>query len=278
MQRRSSDRRMLNLRHAMLVLAVLLAMLGDSSGQSLRPQQQNDQPNPSAQTSPANQREQTSPVVKPAPNDSEDKSNADWWLVKLTAVLGAIGFLQLLVFGYQAWQLKRTVDATREIGKAAILIEQPIIRSGRIGPELEHTDQLITEPNIPYGSNDIVEWPTQFSVVSDVSFRNYGRTPAFPNRIRAGIAVVDKLPDTPNYSRVTPSDSDEVIQPGQSTKIMLDFGFELSNEQLEILKQGVLRLWFFILLEYRDASDFLHEAGFCLGGFNRSTQHPSLLI
>jgi hypothetical protein len=68
--------------------------------------------------------------------DREDKSAADWWMVRLTAILGFIGFLQLIAFSLQARRLGQTIeemkiatDATRKIGEgtaaqAMIMTEQ----------------------------------------------------------------------------------------------------------------------------------------------------------
>jgi hypothetical protein len=42
------------------------------------------------------------------PNRQEE-SAAAWWLVNVTGVLALIGILQLIVFGIQAYQLRKTV-------------------------------------------------------------------------------------------------------------------------------------------------------------------------
>jgi hypothetical protein len=44
-------------------------------------------------------------------NDREEKSANDRYLVIGTFILGAVGLLQLFVFGYQAVQLRNTVKA-----------------------------------------------------------------------------------------------------------------------------------------------------------------------
>ena len=47
---------------------------------------------------------------------AKEKGNADWWLVRLTGVLGVIGLLQLAVFGLQARRLRQSIDTMRELG------------------------------------------------------------------------------------------------------------------------------------------------------------------
>ncbi len=47
--------------------------------------------------------------------ERQDQSDANWWLVRLTAVLACIGVLQTVVFGWQARRLKQTIDKMDEI-------------------------------------------------------------------------------------------------------------------------------------------------------------------
>jgi hypothetical protein len=47
----------------------------------------------------------------------QDQSDANWWMVKLTGVIGMIGLLQLWVFGRQARRLKETILKMEEIAK-----------------------------------------------------------------------------------------------------------------------------------------------------------------
>lgn len=60
--------------------------------------------------------------------ERQDKSESDWWLVKLTGILAIIGFIQIVVFGLQAFRLRQTVDemkiATQATEKAASAAEK----------------------------------------------------------------------------------------------------------------------------------------------------------
>jgi len=81
------------------------------------------------QASPADQRgtEQSPVVVKvlTTPKTKEEaaeeqqkesgQSSADWWMVRLTAIIAAIGILQTIVFGRQAQRLKETIEKMDEI-------------------------------------------------------------------------------------------------------------------------------------------------------------------
>ena len=123
-----------------LVVAVLIALSvggasvvfldgpapSDAIGERQKP---NRDPQPKQQNSESEQRgsERLPLVVKLLPAakdkqetaqaeaDRQDVSSANWWMVRLTGVLGFIGLLQLVVFGIQASRLKKTIEKMDEI-------------------------------------------------------------------------------------------------------------------------------------------------------------------
>ena len=48
-------------------------------------------------------------------SERSQEIEADWWMVRLTGVIGAIGFLQLWVFGLQAHRLRQTIEKMDEV-------------------------------------------------------------------------------------------------------------------------------------------------------------------
>jgi hypothetical protein len=55
--------------------------------------------------------------------DREDKAGADWWMVRLTAVLAIVGIGQGIVFAIQAIQLRNSVNliaTTKKFGTGSI--------------------------------------------------------------------------------------------------------------------------------------------------------------
>ncbi len=153
---RNGDQRMLKTRHLVLGLALWFALIGYSWGQSQQSspsELESSQPQqPKAQTAkqqaaPDQQNaRQDAPVIETPPTqktngeaahevkDGDEKTTNDRKLIQysldldiLTAIIAAIGALQLFVFGYQAWKLRQTVDSsekaiatTREIGEAQV--------------------------------------------------------------------------------------------------------------------------------------------------------------
>ena len=155
------------------------------------PDQSSPKTNLSKQQAKSDQRgiEQSPLVIKVVPpladeekiatdkKDREEKSEADWWLVKLTGILAAIGFLQLIVFGLQARRLRQTIEemkvatkatdkAANAAVKAASLSEQALHLLERADVYLEKID--ISPKTLPPGPN------TVFTLI----YKNFGRSRA----------------------------------------------------------------------------------------------------
>jgi hypothetical protein len=179
-----------------------------------------------------------------------------------TGLLALVSAVQI-GFLIRADQTARTnADATRDIAEATKAIEYPVILASYIGPELNATDELIG-PNEPYGSTVNDNWPTRFSVISEIRFHNYGRTPAFPRYIRTGIAVVKKLPSVPVYTHTFPCTSSPIIEEKSPDDVMLHFGFELRDDQIAEIEGSSAILWFYAALAYQDVRGKSHETRVC---------------
>jgi hypothetical protein len=97
-------------------------------------------------------------------------------LVVATGVLGAIGFLQLLVFGLQAVQLQRTVQAAKESSDALANIERPWL----LVTDKGHQFKFVGGKNVPVG---------HFQV------KNYGKSPAWIVEIGGTLETLNNLTD-----------------------------------------------------------------------------------
>jgi hypothetical protein len=285
---------MLKLHHVILALALLFAMLGDSWSRSQHHPRhigQNPIPPPSQSTQPNNstttdQRgtEQSPLIVKvlpPANRDDESnpksKSEAETtthYLVGATIALAVIGFLQLLVFGWQGIQLGRTVKATKEAAhaaglsaRAAIAIDLPIIR---IDPDSLH-----------YGKDRDGQNPeTYYCSIRCLDFSNLGRTKAFPIEVQCGWFIGTKLPAEPTYIFTKPFPLGAIFEPEQDTIRELnifEFMFETKPGLYDRLRDKTESLWFFCSFAYLDFMKNRHDEGFCweryetfgTGGFRR---------
>jgi hypothetical protein len=135
----------------LIALICLFALPAQSDPKA--PQQKATNPQ---QTAPTDQRgtEQLPAVVKilPAPKTREEaeadskeraeKSETDWWLIKLTGALAIVGALQLIVFGVQARRLRQTVEAAAQQSDD---MEKSIAESARAASAMEAMAKNMTE-------------------------------------------------------------------------------------------------------------------------------------
>jgi hypothetical protein len=186
------------------------------------------------------------------------------WLIAVSSAVTAIFTIVLGTFTVSlARSTRAAARAAETSAKAAAAIEFPIVRSKWLGPDLEAVDHLI-RPGEPYASSvggpDV---PTRFSIISDVEFQNFGRTPAFPIRFAIGHQVVRALPEEPSYRQSRECKPSSVIAAGQSQNIMAEYSFELGNRQLEMIKNAGTVLWLYCRLTYKDVMDQSHEVRCC---------------
>lgn len=184
-------------------------------------------------------------------------------IVALSTVVIAVFTVILGLFTISVAQSTRiAAEAAFTSANAATAIEFPIIRTNWLGPELEGTDHLVG-PKEPYGSSPVHLWPTTFSVISNIEFRNYGRTPAFLEQISLGIIVAKKLTEVPKYTHTIYLGPNTAIGPRENRKIELHFGFELSADEINEISSLESVLWFYGVLTFADVMDRTHEVGFC---------------
>jgi hypothetical protein len=185
-----------------------------------------------------------------------------WWLAVLT---GGLVFAGVIQFGFliRSDNTARIAATAADLSaKAATAIEFPVVRTNWMGPELMATDEIV-RPNSTYGGAVNDGWPTRFSVISDIEFRNYGRTPAFAEQISLGIRVTDRLAGVPHYTDIVRCEPNTVIGARDNGEIEIHFGFELADEQIRMIEKSDAVLWFYGKLTFRDVLDRPHDTGFC---------------
>jgi hypothetical protein len=147
---------MLKARHALFGFALLIAIVGDSWAQP--------QPPSSEQEAAAKHQEELFKA-------STDKKIADFTerLFEATAALAGIALLQLFVFGWQGWQLRRTVNHL-------VISERAHVSGGaNRGTTTDGRQVLI------------------------VTINNYGKTPAFIGNVAATICKKEELTNSPGW-------------------------------------------------------------------------------
>jgi hypothetical protein len=172
----------MKLRYLVIALTFLTAISSDSWGQSQGKTPPREEAKSAQQPTQNNQRgtEQAPFIIKitPTPKTSEEtegngaktdnKSPSDLWLVVFTGLLVLVGAMQLAVFGWQGWQLKRTVSATK---KAVDLGNKEFIATHRPKIRIKHV-WLLNE----FGSSEPIRIEVDCVNVgtSDARFIDYG--------------------------------------------------------------------------------------------------------
>jgi hypothetical protein len=159
-------------------------------------------------------------------------------------------------------ETKKTADAADLSAQAAVIVEFPIIRTPWIGPELLAVDGL-PENGAAYAGEVNDEFPTQFSVVSTIEYRNYGRSPAFPIGMLLGHSVIDKLPTTPNYRKKAETSPNSILKERDKSEIEIHYGIELTEEERSKVANKTAKLWFFVRMTYLDIMDRPYFIGSC---------------
>ncbi|GAA0888304.1 hypothetical protein [Rhodanobacter soli] len=202
----------------------------------------------------------------------------------LAALMACVALLQLALF---VWQLRLISKSVKDAGaasaaaisaaqaaelnaRAAIGIELPVIRA--VPPDqLLATSELIGEEE-PYSGWVDDGPPSKYSAVSAIEFSNDGRTPAFLTRLSVGWAICKELPASPMYWRSDRLSHAAVIVPGGTFRTGLDYGIELSDDELTATRQDEAWLWFYGALEYSDFLGDKRQARFCWRFANRNPE------
>ena len=172
-------------------------------------------------------------------------------LVLATGVLAFIGFLQLVVFGLQAQQLRKTVTAAKESSDALMNIERPWL--------------LITYLFVETGSDRKMTFGFQV--------KNFGKSPAWIKKMGGSfetLTQVSDLPKEPLY-RHTAEDEGNVIvvvpvtidSESQRSFRVPHSGDSADSDWVRVV-QTKDRKWFaYGFVVYEDIFGRTHETRFC---------------
>jgi hypothetical protein len=285
-----------------LGLCVALLLASTIVAQSEQPSRDGS-PSPLQPKANADQRgtEQAPLIVKVVPKtnaeaaqeaqEKRDKSAADWWLVRLTGVLGAVGFLQLLVFGWQGWQLRKTVRITRDAGQSQSQdMAAAIAQSARAASAMESVAESMGKNVISVQESVATtkaNWAAQMRAYLSISpgalieqddnkevkielqpwIVNNGLTPAHEVRYNAKVQVL-RIPIADNFTfplpPMAPAPSTTTVGPRQQTFMITAADDLLARNVLAELKQpGGRRLVIYGTVTYKDAFGNPWWTNFC---------------
>jgi hypothetical protein len=167
-----------------------------------------------------------------------------------TAVLAGIGGLQLLVFGYQAVQLQRTVKAAKESADALINIERPWLLVTSIGTKSDFMDD------------------GRHVTFAYFVIKNYGNSPAWIMEMGGTfdtIPSLSALPTNPIYKH-TENEANRGIVLGKpkTEDDQQSFRFPHNRLSLQVLPRVKEEIWcVYGFVTYKDIFGKTHETRFC---------------
>jgi hypothetical protein len=223
---------------------------------------------------PAQQRDaQSIAGIQPAPKTQQeppdekakelDQSFANWWMVRLTAVIATIGFIQIFVFGLQARRLRETIEKMGEIAEGQTVdMKASVAEAVRTATAMEGV-AASTMRNIETSKDAIRAWviatKATFSPTRgiDIEFKNVGQTPA----TKLGIAVAVAYHDRPGLPEDIP---DPINNSASSGTLGKDQPGTRNIDFTKFYKQGKGKfLYVYGRLKYCDVFDEWISVRFC---------------
>jgi len=280
---------------ALLIATLVLQNPTPSALKSSKPQQQKttttQQP-----TATENRGSQDSPIfIKQLPpvqsqaeanqdtQDRKDKSANDRELVLFTGILAVVGFLQLLVFGFQAYWLRATVNAA--FGQSAdmkLSIEQATrsaVAMEEVAEHLEKSTKSAIESTEMFSQRGEMQMRAYicidvgtagYQVRPDSKFAaqtimfNAGPTPAHKVGFRAKAAILpNPLPDSFDFSITEKNVGESVLGPHQRmniTRFVNDFVPDGEVQDIRLAKGRALYIWG--VIDYLDVFSKKHTTRF----------------
>jgi hypothetical protein len=229
---------------------------------------------------------------------AKEKKSADWWMVRLTGVLGVIGLLQLTVFGLQARRLKQTIDtmdhiasrqnrdmassieqaakaavAMQDIAKSMSVNAESVIASVAINKTIAERQKIIgelqTRSYIAVAYMGIVPQNIQTNYRLEVRLQiiGTGLTPAYRVRHRSSAAILAyplpaeftfPLPDR------DPNAGEGMLGPRNSYIIAAATPRIYSEEEIRDVEIGAIkRIYVWGIIDYEDAFGIPRYFKFC---------------
>jgi hypothetical protein len=266
---------MLGARQTVFGIALLLAAVSDSSGQSKQPPQtpgiQTDQQSNNSGKSTPKSNDQINHSANPtttipiAPssdlqkettgqNSQGDKDGTEFWptflgyRIKITdSLLAAFTLLLVFIGAWQGGHLRATV-------KSFIRGERPYIYPGvfntsRLLPSRAHAVYPLS-PDVPFPE---IDW----------AFMNVGKSPGIIKEIRGELFLGTKLPRRPTFTYSKPLNAELVARADKETDLItFPFNRNLTVTEINEIGVGTTQFCFFGYVKYTDSFRSLHTKGF----------------
>jgi hypothetical protein len=215
-----------------------------------------------------------------------EKPISDWWMVRLTALLVAVGVAQFFMFFFQLRAMREGVTDAGIAARAALVQANAARLSAEaaVGVEVPRIipSEFVLDRSGYSAASDLglVLLPSTKEALENgrghiaLEFKNIGRTPAEVIAISYALVVARELPEEPSYAPIKPVAPSETFEHGDTWKyfifsygkldlsavITTDDGGSLTNT-LRAIHQP--RVWIFGYLRYLDFMNQTADVRFC---------------
>lgn len=203
-----------------------------------------------------------------------DGKFTDYAVAALTFALVWVGIAQVLVYINQARLMRLALQATRRSNSVAVKAASAAELQARAAIGTQLPVVLSADPTLfrmatfgdgqntlPYAFKDQA---VDVGFIPEVELKNVGETPAYCREFRFGWRIASSLEGGPDYSTSCPCDPTAVLgAKGGAEKFAVGVEMRPTPEELDGLKNGTLRMWIYVSLQYADFIAQEHEARFC---------------
>ncbi|MEJ0094718.1 MAG: hypothetical protein WDN46_15225 [Methylocella sp.] len=195
--------------------------------------------------------------------ERQDKSAADWWLVKLTGAVAIATIALVVVTGglvllglKQIKDIRVSVDAATKAANAAFISATATVEIER--PRIVAWSNVVIKPSTEGGQTTYIRGIPKDAILR-VAGSNIGRTPAEMRGWGLGFSICDTLPEKPIYDKTFDYKPGILLIPGKDINIEQNMTF--GEGAIDALKDH--KFFVFGYFAYLDFIGSRHIDRFC---------------
>jgi hypothetical protein len=219
--------------------------------------------------------------------DREDKSSADWWMVKFNGLLVIAAFLQFFWITRQVVWMRRNVEIAKETADAATraanaakdannIARKSIQIAQRTYVKISHKPPGL---NLNHSTEDAFYPPPKHRCMVELEIRNIGNTPAIITDFVFTHRIVQKdspLPDIPPYNLTAEREKITTFLYGADV-IYPSVAFDITVEDVVAVQDGSKEFYLLVYVDYIDQFRIHYRAGYARR-YNPSSSANNLFI
>lgn len=175
-----------------------------------------------------------------------------------TVVLSLIAFFQLLVFGWQGYQLRRSVDVLSQAERAQVFV---VVGEHNLPDAVKVFTRYPNSPTMHVG-------PLQSEISVSYTFKNYGKTPALLREISSRLVYFKKLPAYPYYIASDAILKEYMLAPNDTIVLPHCRLEDMTKEDASTVVHAYSYIWFYgrVIYDYNFGKRHEHRFLWRYGG------------